>query len=222
MGSLIHVGPDGQRLFLTFDNILNEDFDYSQQLTRHTVQQSSRVADHIIEEPFRLNVVGRITESPFENANILVTNETIEADDPRLDTLVQIASRIGNRPRSIVALTSILNGRRDMWEYVSESMGFRRNLAFVNVRFRVERARHIDFDVTLEEVEFASATRVELPPIQVIKQKPPQCPSVSKGDGVLTDVTGTTDAPLRSLIVQGGLNLGSVEGLRDYLTGGIK
>lgn len=215
MGSLIHIGPDGERLFLTFDNILNEDFDYSQQLTRHTVQTSAKVADHIIEEPFRLNVVGRITETPFANANVLVRNETIDLDDPRLDLLVQSASRIGNRPRSIVALTAILMGRRDLWEYISESMGYRRSLALVNVRFRIDRARHVDFDVTLEEIEFASATRVELPPLAVIKKTPPQCPVVPKGDGALTDTTNTQDPRLQSMLYQFGATGGALKAVID-------
>lgn len=224
MGSLIHIGDGGDRLFLTFDNILNEDFDYSQQLTRHTVQTSAKVADHIIEEPFRLNVVGRITETPFANANTLIRSdyETLDIDDPRLDLIIGAASRVGNRPRSIVALQAILNGRRDLWEYISESMGYRRSLALVNVRFRIDRARHVDFDVTLEEIEFASATRVELPPLAVIKKTPPQCPVVPKGDGVLTDTggpDGTQDPRLQSTLYQFGATGGALKAVIDAAQG---
>ena len=80
MGTMITRNEEGERVFITFDNILSEAYGLPQSLTRHPIQDTAKVSDHIIEEPNRLTIVGRVTESPFFEKPLTGKQDDIMSD----------------------------------------------------------------------------------------------------------------------------------------------
>lgn len=201
MGSLISVG-DSSRTHLVFDNILKEGYTSTAQVSNHPMGSRSKPADHRLDEPKVIEIVGRITESPFALAEgrppplfLDDVNGPLESDAAEL--IQGLTTAEGNRPRALIVDLFIDSFKNGLWEYSSAGMGLKRNLVLVSWDFVVERARHTDFNIRLQEVEFIEAQRVALPELKVLKKAPETCPQVGTGDKAKTNLgtLGTLGTP---------------------------
>jgi hypothetical protein len=198
---LIHVGDEG-RTWLEADNVMSEAFTYPRQVTNHPVGRRSLPADHRITEPMTIDLVLRVTESPLAvgtadnpgGVNPLIYNEQ-NGEKVANGELPLIFGDL-TRPRAAAFATAIKLYETGLWEYLSLSMGLQVNLALVNWNFEIRTPVHVDFNITLQEIEFIAAQRVELPALVVLKKAPETCPTVPTGDkakGVIGTGSGASD-----------------------------
>lgn len=198
MASLIVVG-DNSRVYMRPDNVLREDITHPAQVTNHPVSRTSVPADHRIDEPFTVDLVLRITESPLASegggANPILYSDASGDVAPaqNIDVILQLSTQLGNRPRSVLFYQSLLRYKAELWEYVSESLGLLSPLVMTNITFTIVNARHVDFNISLQEIEFIEAQRVSLPPLQVLKKAPETCPTVDSGDKAKKAVSSDGD-----------------------------
>jgi hypothetical protein len=191
MGSLISVGTTG-RTHLVFDNILSEEYTHTAQVSNHPIGSRSTPADHRLDEPDVLDIVGRITESPLATvagAPPLFFNDLNGTlDISTTDLLTGLSDLEGNRPRALTAELFIKAFKTGLWEYSSASMGLKRNLVMVSFDYKIGTARHVDFNIKLQAIEFIEAQRVELPVLAVLKKAPEACPQTGTGDKAKTNL----------------------------------
>lgn len=197
MGMLRLMAAHGQpRQYWVPDNTLTESYAMAQTPTRHPVLLSNLPSDHIVDDPMRLTLVGRMTESPFHNEAYIGDLTDEGRGDPSGTPWTE-------RPRATTAWQFLQEWRHGIWEYASTELGLMQNLVIVSIGFEVASVRHVDFSVVLEDILFVQSTMVELPEL-VVKRNPPLCPTVPKGDGTATEVdAGVVKEPkLRSALVQ--------------------
>ena len=193
---LIHLGDDG-RTWLEADNVMSEAYGYSRQVTNHPVGKRSLPADHRIKEPATLDLVLRVTESPLAagtaeapgaiNPLIFVESNGEKVADSAIPG--RIFSDL-TRPRSATFATALRLYEEGLFEYLSVSMGLMKNLVLVSWTYEIRTPVHVDFNLSLQEIEFIAAQRVELPPLVVLKKAPETCPTVQTGDKAKGVVAG--------------------------------
>jgi len=177
---LIHIGDEG-RIWFTADNVMGEDFTHPAQVTNHPIGNRSTPADFRLREPITIDLVLRVTESPLVPAaggpNPLVAPEGGLSLAPAAADLNPTT-----RPRAAGFKAELKRYEAGLWEYLSESMGLYTPLVMVNWSYSIRTPVHVDFNITLQEIEFIQSQRVELPPLVVLKKAPEVCPVVDKGD----------------------------------------
>lgn len=208
--ALIHVGDNG-RTWLVCDNVMSETFNHPAQVSNHPMGRRSTPADHRLTEPMTVDLVLRVTETPFSTAvpatataggvNPLVFND-IEGERVANGNLPLVFGDL-TRPRSATFAQALKLYEEGLFEYLSASMGLKTNLVIVNWSYEIRTPLHVDFNISLQEVEFIEAQRVELPPLVVIKKAPETCPTVPTGDKAKTAIESSTANPRDYTILQG-------------------
>lgn len=201
---------DSFDLYLVPDNVLEESFGHTAQVTNHPIGRKATPADHRIDDPFTVTLVLRVTESPLsegeQGSNPLLFNTKsgeLRANE-NTETFV-IAAEIGNRPRCIAFREALERYKAGEWEYMSKGMGLYTPCVMTSLTYTVTSAMHIDFNISLQEIEYIEAQRVELPVLKVLKKAPETCPTVPTGDKAKTSISATdpTSARDRSLLQNG-------------------
>lgn len=181
---LIHVGDEG-RTWFTADNVMSEDFTHPAQVTNHPIGNRSTPADFRLREPITIDLVLRVTESPIAPSAAGGVNGLVgpEPGSTTLSLTPAIADlNATSRPRAAGFKAELERLQAGIWEYLSLSMGLYAPLAMVNWSYQIRTPVHVDFNISLQEIEFIQSQRVELPPLAVLKKAPETCPSVEKGD----------------------------------------
>lgn len=188
--------------FLTFDNVLEEQFERPATVTKFPIQRSARTADHRQQEQMQLTVQGLITETPWA----AFLQEQFEIDDA-LGTFIFTGNDLGDfdenlGKRSRASVEFWRRAEPELLSYFSNRLGFVEDLFVTNISYGVTKAHHLIYTIDCVQVEFSESQTVALPPLAVRRAAPQVCPKVDVGSRA-TDEVRPTDA--RDITISKGL-----------------
>lgn len=145
---------DGQTF--EFDVVVTEDFNPQNAVTDHPVEDGTVFSDHIQRKPLEFNVVGILSENPFQvgqNAQLTTT-----------------ATRLADA-------TSFLDiAGENLVTYESVRFGEIENLTLTSWKYTVDILNRLQFTVGFKEIRIAEARIIRIPPERLPPKKKADVP----------------------------------------------
>lgn len=148
----------GDQVFL--DVVDTEATEFPGEVTRHPVEGFDYVSDHVINQPFTLELTCAITQQPFSEGGSPLRGEELGI----------------RRVRRVVSSLKRWKEDGDLVSYAAARLGLYIDLAIenVSVTYGSNKDEFFDVVISLVEVRKGRSERVELPPIRPAGQKLPK------------------------------------------------
>lgn len=212
---------ENQAGYLTFDNVLEEEYSRPATVTAHPIERSAQVTDHRVKEQLVLTVTGLVTETPME----AFLTQGFDRDTIGESHFFAGSINAGNNRRSLAAVSFFEVAENELLEYYSYRLGFVSNLLVRNISYKVTNKLELIFNIEAVEVEFSESQTVDLPPLATRRKRPASCPTTntgSKGTPALDGAVGR-DLDIAQTAVEfltGRKSGDAVDALSEFVTSG--
>lgn len=147
---------------IAFDGFEQITFTYPTDVTKHRIEDGSKVTDHIQKNPVQVQATLFVTETPFQNKRTVGVVSTVNG---------QSTTKSGELPTGPTRLSKMNEfldkARGESVTIIMPKMGYIRDMAISSFSWPIRLEGRAMVDTSFEKIEFAEAKSVKIPASKV-------------------------------------------------------